>query len=146
MLPALEPGDLLLVDKRAYLGTEPHRGDIVCFRRGGEQLVKRIVGLPGEELEMIEGVIYVNGTLLVEPWLPGRPSLIVSGFISKGTLFESRFAILGDNRVSPLLTETPILPKDQIIGKVVRSFHFGPKHSSIKSTAAKRLSSTKQMH
>src|SRR5690242_10674039 len=46
MLPTLEPGELLLVSRRAYQHTEPQRGDIVMARYGADFILKRIVGLP----------------------------------------------------------------------------------------------------
>ncbi len=128
MSPALGPGDLLIVDKRAYRKGEPARGDIVCFHySNGERLVKRVVGLPGEELELRDGILYVNGNPLAQPWLAWHERQSRARYISKGTLSERRFAVLGDNPVSPLLIPSPIISSEQITGKVIRSFHLGPK-------------------
>jgi signal peptidase I len=52
MLPTIKPGQVLLVDKRAYDSAQPHRGDIVVARYGQDLIVKRVVGLPGEEVEV----------------------------------------------------------------------------------------------
>ena len=60
MLPTLRSGDLLLVNKRAYEQLEPNRDDIVVARYAGGLIVKRVVGLPGEELEVRGGRVFVN--------------------------------------------------------------------------------------
>src|SRR5690242_1612359 len=62
MLPTLHPGDLLIVDKWAYRKADPRRGDIISARYDNDLVVKRIVGLPGEELEMKDGLLYINGS------------------------------------------------------------------------------------
>jgi signal peptidase I len=76
MLPTLQIGDRIVVDK---LDFHVHRGSIVVFKRPPleEQdypdLVKRVVGLPGETVTAKDGNIYIDGKLLAEPWLPKGP-------------------------------------------------------------------------
>ena len=76
MLPTLQIGDRIVVDKLSYDIHGVHRGDIVVFRRPPlEQadypdLVKRVIGLPGDTIASVGGRVYVNGQLLAEPWLP----------------------------------------------------------------------------
>jgi signal peptidase I len=73
MLPTLQLGDRIVVDKLSY---HVNRGSIVVFKRPPleEQdypdLVKRVIGLPGETISARNGDIYINGKLLNEPWLP----------------------------------------------------------------------------
>jgi signal peptidase I len=102
MVPTLQQGDRVLVNKLSYKLHDVHRGDIVVFKAPpGEatgdikDLVKRVVGLPGETIEGREGRIYIDGDLLEEGYLP-------EGTVSKefdpvgvpaGTFF-----MLGDNR------------------------------------------------
>lgn len=70
--------DRVLVNKLAYRIGEPSRGDVIVFDRittsGGEvqhdDLIKRVLGLPGETIELRSCDVYVNGTLIDEPWLP----------------------------------------------------------------------------
>jgi len=70
--------DRVLVNKLAYRIGEPSRGDVIVFDRittnGGEvqhdDLIKRVIGLPGETIELRSCDVYVNGTLIDEPWLP----------------------------------------------------------------------------
>jgi signal peptidase I len=115
MRPTLESGDVLVVNKQAYCGHEPRREDIVVARYKGELVVKRIVGLPGEELEVKDGVLYVNGSQV-----PEGCTTNAAGFnVEKGRLFDGRFATLGDNRaIAPSSAIHPIVSKDEIVGKV----------------------------
>jgi signal peptidase I len=121
MLPGLDSGDLLLANKRAYRIEDPKRGDIVLARYDKELIVKRVVGLPGEEVALKGGHLYVNGSAVVEQHEiePGSLDL------SPGTLFQGKFALLGDNRsVSVSQIVPPLVSKEQIVGKVVWSLRL----------------------
>jgi len=123
MLPGLRSGDLVLVDKLAYEAKDLKRGDIVVAREGNDILVKRVVGLPGEEVELRQGKLYVNRRPLAEEYAvePGWLSL------GKGRLLEDRYALLGDNRsVSGSVFVHAVVAKDQILGKVVYSLRLWP--------------------
>jgi len=116
MLPTLKPGDLLLVDKGAYNHAEPSRGDIVVVRYLAGFVVKRVVGLPGEEVEVRHGRLYINGGLIKENHRVDPGHL----HIEQGSLLDGDFATLGDNRaVVPALAVHPIVTKADILGKVV---------------------------
>jgi signal peptidase I len=125
MQPTLESGDLLVVDKRAYKRNNPCRGDMVIARHEHELIVKRIVGLPGEEVEVKAGILYVNGEPVTETCTTN--SLIFN--VGKGRLFDGRFATLGDNRaISPMQAVHPIVSKEQILGRVAFSARLWPGH------------------
>ena len=77
MEPTLKPGDRVLVNKLSYDLHAVHRGDIVVFKRppndsspGIKDLIKRVIGLPGETHRGQNGQVYINGHELTEPWLP----------------------------------------------------------------------------
>jgi len=77
MEPTLAVGDRVLVNKLSYDFHSVHRGDIVVFKKpsddttpGISDLVKRVIGLPGETISAQNGRIYINGRPLAEPWLP----------------------------------------------------------------------------
>ena len=77
MEPTLQKNDRLLVNKLSYDFHSVHRGDIVVFKKppdettpGITDLVKRVVGLPGETISAHNGQVYINGRYLREPWLP----------------------------------------------------------------------------
>ena len=80
MVPTLDVGDRIMVNKLSYDFHGVHRGDIVVFKRPPLEdqdfpdLVKRVIGLPGETISTENGHVYINGTELKEPWLPSGPS------------------------------------------------------------------------
>ncbi|HEX2591098.1 MAG TPA: signal peptidase I [Rhizomicrobium sp.] len=61
MIPNVVPGDYFVVSKMAYYGTEPERGDVVVVKFNGQDYVKRIAGVPGDRIQMQEGVLTING-------------------------------------------------------------------------------------
>lgn len=131
MEPSLHPGDVLLVDKRAYGNVSPSRGDIVITRYQNRLIVKRVVGLPGEEIEVKNGSLYINGSLLAEPHETRTGSLDVG----RGTLLLGSFAILGDNRADTLsLAFNPVLQTNQIVGKVVYRVRLWPQTEAVRHT------------
>ena len=116
MLPTLTSRDVLVIDKQAYEQSDPGRGDIVVARGSDHLIVKRVVGLPGEEVEVRRGRLYVNGALIKESHktFPGYLD------VAKGKLLPGDFATLGDNRsVAPDSAVHPIVTKADILGKVV---------------------------
>jgi signal peptidase I len=122
MRPTLGHGDLLLADKRAYQGHAPERGDLVVVRHQQELIVKRIVGLPGEEVEVIDGILFINDRRLIER--PGPKGDRLS--IGRGRLAQDRFAVLGDNRgLLEGQTVHAIISMDDIIGQVIGTIPTG---------------------
>jgi signal peptidase I len=79
MSPTLQIGDRIIVDKLSYRLHGVHRGDIVVFGRPPLEdqeyadLVKRVIGLPGETISSHNGHVYIDGNRLYEPWLPPGP-------------------------------------------------------------------------
>lgn len=116
MLPTHHSGDLLIVDTWAYRADGPLRGDVVVARHHDEWVVKRVVGLPGESVEVSGGQVKVRGVLLdIEP---ARASGALN--IGAARLLEHRFAILGDNRDGdPETFVHAVVGPDQLLGKVV---------------------------
>ncbi|MEW6301979.1 MAG: signal peptidase I [Verrucomicrobiota bacterium] len=121
MRPTFASGDLLLVDRQAYLDTEPARGDIVLVRARDEILLKRVVGLPGERVGINDGALYVNGQLAAEEH-PIKPGSLEIG---EGRLFDGKFALVGDNRaLPPHQTVHLVVTKEQIRGKIIGAFRW----------------------
>ena len=119
MQPELRTGDLLLIDKRAYRTRDPQRGDVVLAQCGQDLIVKRVVGLPGEKVELRRGHVYVNGSALAERYAIRSGSLN----ISPGVLFRGKYALLGDNRDMDLSQVAyPVVSREQVVGKVVWPF------------------------
>ena len=100
MLPAFRPGELLLVSGSAYSDSAPSKRDVVVVSDPGgadRRYLKRVVGMPGEEIALSEGLLYVNGKHLVEPYLEGLPASL--GLDEKvWRLGEGQYFVLGDRR------------------------------------------------
>ena len=96
MQPTLKQGYLLLVNKMAYKWGEPKRGDIIVFHHAGREdqdYIKRVIGLPGDHIEISGGVVTVNGTPLTEPYIKEMPRYTLTETVPNDKLF-----VLGDNR------------------------------------------------
>jgi signal peptidase I len=124
MEPTLMVGDRILVDKLSYHLHAVGRGDIVVFSKpagevtpGVNDLVKRVIGLPGETISSPDGRVWINGSPLAEPWLP-------SGTVTRGIkpqkIPQGEYFVMGDNRgdSSDSRVFGPI-PKSLIVGRVV---------------------------
>ena len=101
MVPTLKVQDRVLVNKFIYRFSEPERRDIVVFQSvegGGEDLIKRVVGLPGDEIAVRGGRLFVNGEPQTEPYVNKRfpdRSTAAPTRVPKGHYF-----MMGDNRAN----------------------------------------------
>lgn len=97
MVPTVMVGDRLFVNKYIYRFTDPERGDLVVFRLPGEEndWVKRCIGLPGEEITIKDGSVYINGKLLI---IPGVNVLRSSDTQPPVVVPPNSYYVLGDNR------------------------------------------------
>jgi len=122
MTPTLEHGDVVLVNKLSYLFGTPQYDDIVVFPFTGNQgkhYIKRIIGLPGDEMNWIEGYFYRNGEPLADSfateWVSGG-SVEFPLVVPEGSCF-----VLGDNRwvsEDSRYTEVGCMPFEKLVGKV----------------------------
>ena len=108
MQPTYESGSLHFVNRLAFLSRRPARGDVIAIRLAGPHVlfVKRVIALPGERFEMIEGQSYVNGAPLSEPYVRDRRPWNVP----EVTLSSREYYVIGDNR--------GMLAKDHSFGRV----------------------------
>jgi signal peptidase I len=137
MLPTLQVGDRILVSKLSYHLHGVGRGDIVVFARPPleeqacagplvNDLVKRVVGLPGETISLSRGQVEVNGKVVSEPWLHNQPITFPGPGATSYSLNRpfkvpaGEYFLLGDNRESSCDSRYwgPI-PRSLIVGKVV---------------------------
>jgi signal peptidase I len=136
MVPTLAVGDRIMVNKLSYDLHGVHRGDIVVFKRPPREmqdfpdLVKRVIGLPGESVSTKDGHVYINGKLLSEPWLPPGPSSYTGAlpddqnpqFNMPGpvTVPAGEYFVMGDNRTDSEDSRFfgPI-PKSLIVGRAM---------------------------
>lgn len=124
MYPALNDGDQLIVDKISYRFTDPKRFDIIVFPFQYQEdtfYIKRIIGLPGEVVQIYDGDIYINGKLLSESY--GYEKIQNGGLASKSiTLGEDEYFVLGDNRNNSADSREPsvgTISKDDMIGRAL---------------------------
>jgi signal peptidase I len=100
MVPTLEVGDRVLANKFVYRFTEPERRDIVVFDSIDEDddqtLIKRVVGVAGDEIQLQGGVLYVNGEEQEEPYLNDADQS--RGFYGPTVVPEDHIFVMGDNR------------------------------------------------
>lgn len=131
MSPTLEENDFLIINRFLYKKGEPQRGDIVVFRSNlrtetGKQklLIKRIIAIPGDKIEITDGKIYINGNRLEENYIADEYTM---GDIDL-TIPENEIFVMGDNRGNSLDSRDGILGSvdfDTVIGKAfVRVFPF----------------------
>lgn len=102
MEPTLMTGTLLILDKLTLRAREPRRGEFVSFRSPVEEIdmVKRVIALPGETVEMREKVVFINGKQLDEPYVRhSRAGERLEGdSIAPLVVPEKSYFVLGDNR------------------------------------------------
>ena len=131
METTLSDGDHLIVDKISYRFREPQRYEIVVFPYRYEKntyYIKRIIGLPGDTVQVKDGYTYINGELL-ESDIYGAEVMIEAGTASEPiTLGEEEYFVLGDNRNHSLDSRDPsvgILKREDLIGRAwVRIYPF----------------------
>ena len=145
MFPTLDNGQHILVDKVSYAEVNmdrltdfipfvdaeagdvrqvfggPERGDIIVFQTSGgsgNDLIKRVIGLPGEQVEIVNGTVFIDGQRLVEPyiteaWSDTRHAIVIP---------DRHYYVLGDNRNSSQDSRSGrigLVPRDRIVGKAL---------------------------
>jgi len=118
MIPTLQNGEYILVNKLAYKTGQPNRGDIIVFRLPGDEsqdLIKRVIGLPGDTIHVGDGILTINGEKLNEPYIAQAPLYSGDWVVPSDNLF-----VLGDNRNDSRDShQWGLLPYENIIGKSV---------------------------
>jgi signal peptidase I len=113
-------GDRLIVNKLVYHFNAPNRGDIVLFDspfKDGKQYVKRLIGLPGETVEMRRGMVYINDQLLVISGVTIRRDYTT---LAKQTIPSDHYFMLGDNRSNSADSRVwGFVPKEDLIGEAL---------------------------
>ena len=95
----LADNEYMIVTKYDYLLGEPERFDVVICHypeRGRTNFVKRLVGLPGDTVSMLNGTLYVNGEAIDEPYITNKANYNMQAY----TLKDDEYFVLGDNRSS----------------------------------------------
>jgi signal peptidase I len=118
MLPTLNNGEFVLVNRMAYKLGQPVRGDIIVFRSTTQldlDLIKRIIGVPGDEIRVSDAHVTVNNVTLDEPYINAEPRYSGEWNVPDGYLF-----VLGDNRNDSSDSHAwGLLPEQNVIGKAI---------------------------
>ncbi|HIX30012.1 MAG TPA: signal peptidase I [Candidatus Blautia stercoravium] len=122
-------GDRIFGNRLAYLFEDPERYDIVIFKYPDDEsqrFIKRVIGLPGETVEIREGKVYINGsdTPLDDSFTPETPV----GNFGPYTVPEGCYFMLGDNRNNSRdsrMWDNPYVKKEKILGKAVLRYFPG---------------------
>ena len=144
MMPTIEEGNRLIVNKIEYEFTEPDRFDLIVFHANDkEDYIKRVIGLPGDTIEYKNDQLYINGKRYEEPYLEEYKDQLFSGKLTEDftllektgrkTVPEGHLFVMGDNRRHSYDSRhIGFISKDQVVGAVdVRywpikslTFHF----------------------
>ena len=137
MLSTIEIGDRIVASRLAYITNDPQRYDVVIFKYPDDErqnYVKRIIGLPGETVEVVNGVVYVTKT-------DGKTVQLDDSFVTKETptgnygpytVPADSYFMMGDNRnhsEDSRFWQNKFVKKNKIVGKV--EFRYYPKFSTI---------------
>lgn len=118
MEPGLEDGQRLIVVKAAFWFDSPERGDIIIIHPPSspdKQWVKRVIGIPGDTVEVKNGKVYLDGVELEEPYIKAEPS-----YTMKETVVpENNYFVMGDNRNNSTDSHYGwTVEEDKVVGEV----------------------------
>lgn len=120
----LHDRERLMVDKLSYRFIEPKRGEIIVFKFPQDtrsRFVKRVIGIPGDTIEIRDGVVYLNGVALDEPYIKEAPR----DNMPRITVREGHVFVMGDNRNNSLDSRHPPVgqvPYNLIVGRALFSY------------------------
>jgi signal peptidase I len=127
MLPTLQINDRLIVDKLGYHFKDPQRGDVVVFsptdtlekQNFHDAFIKRVIGLPGDKVEVKDGRVFVNDQPLKENYIAENPQYQFGPV----TVTQGSYLVLGDNRNNSYDSHYwGFVPRDHIIGRAIVRF------------------------
>ena len=126
MQPTYRDGQRRFLNKLAYRFSPPQRGDVIGIREAGKQvlLLKRVVGLPGESLRIVQGTVLINGEPLEEPYLLPPTNGVRNPApwnLQEVRLGQDEHYVIGDNRS---MRQTDhyfgIVERERIVGRLIR--------------------------
>lgn len=140
MEPSFYSGEYILTSKITYRFRSPHRGDVIVFKSPKNpdiDYIKRIMGLPGDQVMVKNSDLYINGQLLQENYTSAKINLWEGGFLRDGvpaTIPRNEIFVMGDNRPrSSDSREFGPVPLDSIIGQVFFRYFPANKMGQVKN-------------
>jgi len=130
MNPTLSDGDFVVVSKFSYLLSSIKRDDVVIFKDSEKKkYVKRVIGLPGESIDHLDGFLYINDEPYKETLLDAKKTnnFMFEDICSKekcpdGVIPEGKYLVLGDNRIDSKDSRDPsigLVDEEEIFGKIL---------------------------
>lgn len=120
MAPTIEAGSLVIGSRLSYRNEAPGRGDVIFFRHaeaGNALLIKRVVAVAGDTLEIKDGKVFINGTALQEPYADA-----CAGSFGPLTVPEGKLLVLGDHRSQSRdsrFWEDPFVELSDVVGRAL---------------------------
>ena len=124
MVPTINDGDWIIVNKASYFFSDPNRGDVIVFNppekiHSDYPFIKRVIGLPGETIEIRDGKTLINGISLEEEYIREVPKYTMA----KKDIPDEEYFVLGDNRNNANDSHSwGTVPRDNMIGKAVITY------------------------
>ena len=120
MEPNFQQGECIMVNKVSYHSSGPQRGDVIVFHPPVESqfpYIKRVIGLPGDTVEIKDGIVSINGTPLYEPYILQEPPQTNKDYGPR-VLSDDEYFVLGDNRNNSSDSRSwGTIKRNDIIGK-----------------------------
>jgi len=124
MMPNINDGDWIIVNKASYFFSDPDRGDIIVFNppekvNSDYPFIKRVIGLPGETIEIKDGKTFINGIPLGEEYVKEAPKYTME----KKYIPMKEYFVLGDNRNNANDSHSwGTVQRDHMIGKAIITY------------------------
>jgi signal peptidase I len=123
MEPNFHTGQMLIISRLTYRLSSPQRGDVIVFQYPGnpvDDYIKRVIGIPGDIVEIQNGNVLINGHIISEPYLPSRTGEVYRG---KWVVPADSYFVMGDNRLHSSDSRSwGMLAREYIIGQAWLSY------------------------
>jgi signal peptidase I len=141
MEPSLHTGEFVVVNRLAYKFGEPEHGDVVVFHFPGDpdqEYIKRVIGLPGDQVRVANGTVYLNNQAIDEPYIAANPRYQGNWNVPADHLF-----VLGDNRNNSSDSHNwGAVPMVNVIGEAFFVYWPPPEWGKITSTISANAAAT----
>ena len=115
--PNIQPGDYILMEKVTYFFRDPHRGEMIILHapyNESTDLIKRVIGIPGDTVKVTGKKVYVNNVALYEPYISDPPKYE----LAEQTIPENSYFVLGDNRNVAVDSHSGwLVSREEVVGR-----------------------------